>query len=304
MSSPFDVPLVADPAVALPPLQINLPSKPGPLYTIQFVIELVGPRTLPAAAAAGLLQQDWHSALGEPEAWIMAPADEHWRPLPTAQSGSYDSLALTWDFVSSRGHLNNGSAAHLFSVAERFGQAVERRAMPIPPATDVDARVAALFEAQNALDIGFSLAIANVDGWMLERDIWIQCTRLGLSLDGSGVFGWKGADWDEPIVSVTPLGEADGFSLGAVQRGEGHAGIGIGFSVARSPSPVDALDACFHVASHLASAFAGLILDEDGEPLNGSSQAAYRRNILEAVRALTQAGFAPGSQESLRLFSG
>ncbi len=302
MSSPFSVPLASDPAVALPPLTINLPQKAGPLYTVQFVVELVGTRSLPANAAAGILSPDWQAALGQPETWVMTPADNEWRPLAARVDGSYDSLALTWDFISDRGQLNGTSAAHLFSIAEKFGQAVERRAMPIPPPADVTARVAALAEAADALDIGFSLAVTTTGGWISEHDIWVHCARLGLDLGPDGAFGWRASNWPEAVVSVTPLGDAQGFSLGAVQRGDSHPGLGVGFSVSRSPAPTVALDAAFHVASTLATAFGALVLDEDGELLSPQSQATYRRNIAEAERALTQAGLAPGSAESLRLF--
>jgi hypothetical protein len=302
VSSPFDVPLVADPAVALPPLTIDLPVKTGPLYTVQFVVELVGPKSLPAAAAAGLLQPNWHAALGQPESWVMAPADTVWQPLTARTDGSYDSLALTWDFLSSRGHLSSTSATHLYSIAEQFGQAIERRAMPIPPPNDVSARVAALAEAQAALDIGFSIAVASTGGWIRERDIWIQAARLGLELAPDGVFSWRGKGWLEPVVSVTPLGDAQGFNLGAVQRGDSHPGVGVGFSVPRSPAPVDALNACFHVAQTFAAGLGCVVLDEDGEILSPAAQAAYRQNIGEAEKVLEQAGLAPGSAEALRLF--
>lgn len=302
MNAPFDVPLVADPSVALPPIRIDVANRPGPLYTVQLVIELVGQRTVPATAAAGLLQPDWRSALGPPEVWTMAPADNEWKSLnQTAQS--YDSIALAWDFVSPKGRLNSGSAAHLFSVAERFAQAIERRAMPIPPPQDVDARVVALLEAQEALDIGFSLAVASASGWMAEKDIWVQCARLGLNLDSDGIFGWKPDNWEEPIVSVTPLGEAEGFNLGAVQRGEAHPGIGVGFNVPRCPAPEDALAGCLHIARTFAFAFGALILDEDGEALAPATEAAYRRNIVEAENSLKQAGLAPGTAEALKLFA-
>jgi len=302
MSSPFDVPLVSDPAVALPPISLSDLPKIGPLYTVEYVIELVGPKSIPAAAVTGLLQADWQSALGNPGIWVMAAMDQSWKAASSSAQGSFDSLALTWEYLSGRGNLSSASAAHLLSVAEKFGQAVERRAMPIPPPQDVDRQVRALAEARDALDIGFSLAVANAQGWMLEKDIWVQCARLGLTLGGDGVFGWQVQGWPEPLVSVTPLGRALGFSLGAVQRGDAHAGIGIGFSVPLSPSPSASLDACFHIARVFAQVFTALILDEEGHPLTIQSESMYRRNIGEAERSLEQAGLKAGSAEAAKLF--
>src|SRR5579872_4267007 len=129
MSSPFGVP---DPRIALPSPRLVAP-KMGPLHAVEFVIEIVGPRTMSAAAAGVLAQPNWFQALGQPNIWVMAPMDTTWQPLAASVTGSYDSLALTWPILGSNGTLTADSAQRLADTAERFAVTVERRALPMPP---------------------------------------------------------------------------------------------------------------------------------------------------------------------------
>ena len=99
----FGEPLRPDPAIALAPIEVTIPLKSGPLHRVQFVIEFVGPRSVPALAAIHLLGSEWYSALGQPFIHAMRPADLHWHPLTNSTDGSYDSLALSWDLLSPKG---------------------------------------------------------------------------------------------------------------------------------------------------------------------------------------------------------
>ncbi len=70
MSAAFGSP---NPGVALPP-PASLTEKSGPLHRVELVIEIVGPKSMPAKSVAALLQPDWFRALGEPRMWVMAPS--------------------------------------------------------------------------------------------------------------------------------------------------------------------------------------------------------------------------------------
>src|SRR5690349_1319330 len=102
------------------PIPSIAPLVPAPARKVQFVVELVGPRTVPAAQAGELLHPNWRAALGQPELWAMRPADAAWQPLRALTQGSYDSIALAWDMVTPQGDLSAASAIHLAGVAEQF----------------------------------------------------------------------------------------------------------------------------------------------------------------------------------------
>src|SRR4051812_12836749 len=100
----FGKPLQRDPSIALPDLNILPRNTPGPVRKQQLVIELVGPRTVPAPLIQALLQPQWQGALGSPEIYVMAGADQYWRSLIQGDgSGAYDSVALAWDLLSDKG---------------------------------------------------------------------------------------------------------------------------------------------------------------------------------------------------------
>src|SRR5947209_1046377 len=124
-SSIFGEQLQRDPAVALPDITVSAKLTPGPVRKQQFVIELVGPRTVPAANVKVLLDSQWQSALGKPQIFVMGGADQFWRPLlSNDSSGAYDSVALAWDLISPQGQLNANSSQQLWNVAEHFAQQV------------------------------------------------------------------------------------------------------------------------------------------------------------------------------------
>ncbi len=300
---PFGQPLQPDPSVALQTLDVVIPSKTGPLHKVQFVIEYVGPRTIPAPAAVHLLGADWYQALGHPALFAMRPADLHWQPLTNSTDGSYDSLAVCWDLITSRGQMSSKSARHLFQTAERFGPFIQRRAMPIPPPDDVSAIVKTLADIRDGLDIGFSVNVYGPAQGFAERELWIVCARLGLAFASPGSFDWKLAGHAEPLFSVTPFGSTDAFSLANVQRGLHHPGVTIGFRLPLCPAPTQALAGAFHAAAIIARELHGQAIDEDDRPLSASVQAEYQANLREALTLFSHAGMTAGSPEAIRLFS-
>lgn len=290
-----------DPAVALPKIPVTLTPKYGPLHKVQFVIEYVGPRSVLASQAAKLLDPQWYRALGSPTMYAMRPADLHWAPLTSALDGSYDSIALTWDFLGEEGQLSSASCLQLLQTAERIGPYLQRRPMPIPEPADVDTIVEALLAAREVLDLGFAINVVSERDFA-ERDIWIQCARLGLDFDSSGAFAWRLPDTLGPLLYVTPFGASESFSLGAVQRGVEHAGVTIGFSVPRCPSPRHALDGAFHIAKVVAGALGGAIFTDDERPMTTAERKHLFNSMDQALVLFGQAGLVPGSAECAKLF--
>lgn len=281
------------PAVAASPVE-----EAGPCYRTEYVIEWVGPRSVPASAASQLHDPRWRAALGEPQYWAMAPGDSTWAQLDGRIDGSYDSLAASWPILSARGALSSTAAEHLLSVANQIGQTIDRRAMPMPVPADVTARAAGLEEVRSALDIGFSLSVLAPGGGWIESELWSVFKEAGLDLATDGCFVWRLSNWSSPLLEVSPLGGAAGFSLAQSNAGQRHEGVQIGFSVPLSPDPISSLDGAIAIAEGLG----GRIFDEDDQPWRLESGPTYRGNMLQAVESLRNAGFPPGSRAARSLF--
>jgi hypothetical protein len=298
----FAAALRPDPAVALHPPQLPPPPGEGPLRKLQYVIELVGPRTAPAESVKAILQPNWQNALGQPQVFVMAGKDTAWRRLdPADMSGAYDSIALAWDLVGSQGSLRQGPAQHLLNVAENLANQLQRRAICTPMPDEVERASKAIAEAQEGLDIGVNLSVMPRYGELPEKEIWIACRELGLELSPTGLFEWRVAGWPAPLLGVGPL-EADAFTLGQVQQGVTHEGVDVGFHVPLSPAPEVSLEGCFHVASHLAQRLHAVALDEHDAPLDDRGKQMLRANLQQALNSFRQVGIEPGSAEALKLF--
>ena len=296
----FDPPLGPDPAIALIPPVVAAPA-PGPAHHAQFVIELVGPRSVPAAAAARLLAPDWFAALGQPQLFAMTPADQAWQSL-TPQAGSYDSVALCWDLITPQGALSRQSAENLLQKAEQFAGAVNRRAMPLPTPQDVDNAVRRLQNYQEQLDIGVSLVVIPRSDFVPERQIWPVCSRLGLQFSPTGSFDWMSPNHPSPLFSVTPIGQVESFSLAAVNRNEVHEGLTIGFSVPLCPAPLAALDGAIRSAEVIASEIGGAAFDDTSRPLSDKVKDGLRKDLQQAVQMLEATGLRPGSAAAMKVF--
>jgi hypothetical protein len=294
-------PLGRDPEVGLPPPPKPLPAQTGPEHKVQFVIEFVGPRSIPASAARSLIQPQWHQALGKPFVFAMAPADQGWKDLTDVDQGSYDSLALAWNFVSANGTLSTSAAAHLLRTAESFGGHIQRRAMPLPPPADVDRAVAALKEIQEGFDIGVEILLVPRGGEFPEQKVWEVLAELGFDLNQEGYF--RIADDDgASLLEVTPMGGASNFSLSAVQRGVRHPGLLLGFSVPLSPHPEYSLDAAFRSADHLCRRLDAAAFSAEDEPLGPKLKNELTLNLQAAVRSLNSVGIVAGSRVARILF--
>jgi hypothetical protein len=291
-----------DPAIALtPPDPVPVP-KEGPLHRLQFVIEFVGPRSVPAAAARHLLVPNWYGALGQPQVFAMRAMDLAWHRMTATPDGSYDSIALAWDMVTGQGALTPDSAKNLLRTAEEFGPYISRRAMPMPVPAEVRQVVKNLQSIRDALDVGFTLSVGARRGGFAERDVWIECARLGLQFENGG-FEYRAPKAPAPLFAVTPYGTTDAFSLGAVQAGAVHPGVTIGFSLPLSPAPTQGLEGALRAADHLAAKLDGVVLDESDQPLTDRTRQKLRAELRNALSLFSRAGITTGSAEAVRLFS-
>lgn len=299
----FSEPLAIDPAIALTSAMVRLPTfVPGPVHGAQFVVEIAGPKSIPAASAYALLSSPWHSALGEPEVHVMAPADQHWRLMATSDgAGSYDSLALAWDMVSVQGNLSVGSARHLVKVSEQFAQPLGRRAFPFPEPGEVDRTVSALLEAREAFDIGVEVILQG-PGSTLEAEIWKLAAALGMDLDPEGVFVWRPQEWSFPVLILAPYEEGSAFSLQGVRNSATFEALSLGFNVPISPDSESALECLFRAADAFQSRLGMAALDEDGRFLENKLRERMRSNLRQATQSLDSAGIRPGSPLALKLF--
>ena len=293
--------LEADPEIALPRLPLSQPLKIGPLHKVQFVIEFVGPRSVLATQACLLLEPTWFHALGQPQMWAMRPADLRWQPLTAARDGSYDSIALTWDMVSELGQLTSATATQLYLTADRLTTQLGRRPMPLPEPASVDEAVRIVRHVVDSLDVGFSVTVVSHSDFF-ERDIWIECARLGLEFSPAGSFDWRLTGHPSPLFSVVPFGEAESFSLRAVTSGVRHAGVTLGFNMPRCAAPRQALENCFIAAKHFCKTLGGTLFTDEQRPMTQDDFRHLTQSLDQAMLLFSHVGMTPGSSECLKLF--
>lgn len=300
-SNPFAFRL--DPSVAVKP--IALPSFTAKAFysKLEFIIEIVGPRTMSAQLAMAALRPDWQNALANPKVVGMAPSDSDWQILCSSTSAQvFDSLAFCWPFMKPNGNLTNASAQHLISISESFANQVQRRAIPHLPADDVEARVSDLQAISNELDFGVGLTLSSPVGAINEIKIWEVAANLGLDLDSSGYFVWRQDGIELPLLSLSSLGAKDTFSLEAAQANQVHPALSIGFRIAVNPEPVATWQTMLHISKTLASRLSLDICDEEGEPIGEKGLAMLEASVHQASETIKGAGIVPGSPEACLIF--
>jgi hypothetical protein len=295
--------LQPEPSVALPPIQIPIRKKSGPMHRLQFVIEFVGPRSVSVTSAAALLHPQWFSAFGEPQAFAMSAADLEWQPLTPVTAGSYDSLAIAWDLITPKGQLSVQTARHLVGTAEQFAQHIQRKVMPMPVPEDVPKALSQLKKVQDNFDAGVSILVLPSSGVVNEFELWVWCAKLGLTPNlAEGSFEWIVPSSTLPLFSVSPLGDSEIFTLEGAKRGDQREGALLGFNIPRSPEPMAGLEGMFRAADFLAGRMGGAAFDENNKQLTDKARQTLRHQMVEAVTTMQKLGFAPGSPECLKLF--
>lgn len=313
----FGAPLSPDPSIALP--KFVLPEdllRPAPLHKMHYVVEIVGPRTVPASQVLPLLDKAWQDPLGRPTVYVMAPADAAWRPLASGDPAqSFDSLALAWPYVAPAGSLSRHSAEQLLASTERYATQVGRRALPVPLPEDAAKTARILVQARDNLDIGVTILILPGESAraISERDVWIACAALGLDYVSPGTFRWLASLSDgvnspasvaqRQLLEVAPFEDAELFSLGGAQSCRAHNGISVGFSAPLSPDPTASARAALAVASLFRSRYGCIALYDASRPIDAAWGSRLLAEMNRARDALLSAGIRPGSSEALALFS-
>lgn len=287
-----------DPSVALK--LTRLPAfrwEIGPLYKVQYVIEFVGGQLIPSSHAKALLNIKQQAGFGYPEIFVTVPGQKRWRKLWVGDDGvAYDSLAFTWDLLKKGKFLTWQSANELLQRCERLAHSWNRRAIPLPHPNDVDDVVRNLLDIQNSLDIGVELFLP------LQNTLQVLETgyRLGFRIYDSGFLEWRVTGWEGALLEVQPLDEQEFFDLKSKPKIEG---ISIGYSLPRSPSPMEILEQLFDAAEFFADVGNVSIEDVDGRLVTDKVKSDYRDHLQKALEQFKTIGLAPGSPEALKIFS-
>ena len=280
------------PAPPLPPLPT-----PEPLHKVQYVIEIAGPRSMPASQAKAVLEPTWQSALGHPSCFVMGPSDTRWRSLEADDStASYDSLALAWDLVGPMGDLHAASAQRLLDAVEPLATSLQRRAMPLPVPDEIDARVASLKEILAALDIGIEVMLVFPNGGTTDRELAEWAGEMDLKPTDDG-FAWNVEGWDEPLLTLNRALDEPPFNPDASFLRQTAS---IGFNLPRCPAPLAVLDALITLSADAEATFqAACVIDE------AMARPSMLRDFLpQAIAAFDSVGIRPGSGEARRIFAG
>ena len=274
-----------------PPLP-ELPD-PAPLHQVQYVIEIVGPRSMTASEARVLLDPAWQRALGQPEAYVMGPADTRWRTLVADDpTGSYDSLA--WDLIGRHGSLHGESAARLLAALEPLATNLQRRAMPLPVPAEIDARVAGLVEIVAALDIGIEAVLVFPGAGVEDAALAAWGAKQGLSCTPDGL-EWRVPGWDEPLFELSRALDDPPVSPSASSM---RQTMSIGFSLPRCPAPGPVLDAMVQTTEQCGVRFGAACVINDTVQHPSILQAL----LPQALGLFESAGIRPGSPEARNLF--
>ncbi|RYG43871.1 hypothetical protein EON79_16135 [bacterium] len=300
----FGVPLLRDPAIALPETIVLPRIKHGPLHKVEFVVELAGPKTAAAAAVSRLLDYDWYTALGHPRLWGMRPSDDRWQPLAASHDGTYDSIALSYPIIRPDGRLDARAASQIMEHATEFGNMIGRRAMPLPQVGEVERLSRELESIRDNLDVGVSFAFAPSRGKVAERDLWPIFAALGLQFGPNGNFEYKPLGAERGLFEVLPIGEADRFSLAAVRGGTQHEGVSLGFRLPTCPNPIRAIEGLLRAGRALCERVGGKLLDENSHFVDARIAQNSINNVTAADTTLRKAGVEPGSAEAVLLWEG
>jgi hypothetical protein len=282
--------------VSLPPYHPH----DGPLRKVHYVIELVGPHLIPSAEVKTLLESAAKSSLGDPEIFVKTPGHSQWRTLWVGDDSlAYDSVALVWDIVGSRGALSRLSAEELLRRCEHVGSGMQRKALATPLPEDIERLGSFLEGVRENLDIGVDLYIRSDTADLPLKDVLLLGYDLGLRLRDSGLLEWRQSGWDLPLFAMYPLGEAIDFDPISIPL---IPGLGLGFSVPCSPNPMEVMERLIEAGEALAQRLGGSVYDDSGDLLTNSNKRLLFENLKMGIEALRNAGIEAGSREAMSLF--
>jgi hypothetical protein len=265
------------------------------------VVELVGPGTITDQVVRSFASGSTYESLGSPLVFAMRPGKQSWtRVYADVASGESDAVCLAWDLVSDSRRLTSASATELLRRCEKAAEGIGRRAFPLSPPSDVEARAASIVSVKDSLDIGFSLSVLPFVDSLRAESVIRTAYELGFRLTGDGVLEWKCLGWREPLLTILTSGIHADFDLSA--RPE-VPGVTVGFSVPRTPSTNEVFERACITAAAIAESSGGRVFDDDGNPLDAEHKNRLAALLDSAVEMCLGAGITPGSHEAVALFS-
>ena len=154
------------------------------------------------------------------------------------------------------------------------------------------------------------LRLVPVSGSFLSRDVWRAAYSLGLAWGNMDLFHWHGGS----KVSVNGGGDTASrfriLSTGTppyflperAAEGERVPGMILEYDLPREPDPVAVFDRMAVALSYLRGVLGGHPVTNAGAELDADRLDEQRDALANAVRAMTDAGIAPGSDAARRFF--
>jgi cell division protein ZipA len=280
----------------------DYPPDPGTDWVIE--IHLPPGLTLSGKAVQAVFSQPWLREHGGAVIHGYVPQTRTWTYVGAGDAPEpYSKLAL----AKSLAHTDHLSAAEL---AAMLASATNRAAAwpgatvsSTEPPSAAAARATRLLTLQREYDLAVTITLRAPAGSRFEgRQVWDAMLSLGLQWGDMDLFHWHndtGAGDDSWFMVATST--APGYFLpeqiaaGTVQVDD----LQFSFSIPRSASPAVALDRMFAAATYAHSRLGGRIVDSSQSPFD---LAAAHRDLSRIEEALTNAGFPPGADQTLRLF--
>ncbi len=223
-----------------------------------------------------------------------------WDVVNGHSTGRYRRLALVLQRVDRRGPVTEpelqGLLRGLGPLADRFQAMVD-----VPPMRDMVPRAVELDQFCAQVDVQIGINVVSRDGTGFPgTKLRGMAEAAGLALQGDGAFHVQ----DEQGRTLYILSNRDGQPFAAESmKALTSVGVTLSLDVPRVPEGTAVFNRMYLVASQLASALNGTVVDDNGAPLDERAVGLIRSKIGEFQQAMAQRGITAGSAIALRLFS-
>jgi FtsZ-interacting cell division protein ZipA len=282
-----------------------------PLTTVEWVITVEfpsQPRLVPKKVDA-LFDQEWQDKWGHLTIYGLDADTKRWTFLISGDGPkAVTKLKLAWDYVDPiRNEIPPATKAQFESRIAESRTKLKAYGEPkfeVSESTENAAkRSLVLRELKSSLDYSPILALKAPKEHRFDgKTIWDVMLCLGLNWGDMDCFQWNnpsrnGDDHFFWVSTSTPPGY---FLPEQIAADRVHVeDLVFEFSVPRSAAPVQVFDAMVKAVQYCQKRLGGMIVDETQ---NAADMSAIRARILETEQKLRQAGFAPGTNNALRLF--
>jgi FtsZ-interacting cell division protein ZipA len=226
-----------------------------------------------------------------------ALSDGKWEQL--RENARYKRIGFGLQLVNRQGPVSVQDLEHF---AAWIGDFAGRCNATYNPLDLVSARNAALAIDQFCNEVDILIAVHVVAGSVAFPGTRIRAIAesAGLTIEADGIFR-KRDDEGRELYRLTNEGGAL-FQPELMRELATHSVI-LEFDVARSPGGNHSFNRFRQFAEHLASGLGGKVVDDNRAPLSGPGFDAIAKELSSVYQTMAARGIAPGSPESLRLFS-